>query len=77
MTATAEERAKAVLAFLASGCGFDACVHPDCPSCGCLAYIAQALRQAQNDKLEEAARLMDRVMADSKAALIRTLKRED
>ncbi len=41
------------------------------------AVIASAITQAQNDKLEEAARLMERVMADSKAALIRTLKIED
>ncbi len=40
-------------------------------------FLAQAITQAQNDKLEEAARLMERVMADSKAALIRTLKIED
>ncbi len=39
--------------------------------------IEHALIAAENDKLEEAARLMDRVMADSKAALIRTLKHED
>lgn len=39
--------------------------------------ITQAIAQAQNDKLEEAARLMERVMADSKAALIRTLKSKD
>lgn len=39
--------------------------------------IIKAIVSAQNDKLEEAARLMDRVMADSKAALIRTLKHED
>ena len=42
-----------------------------------VALLTHAIRQAENSKLEEAARLMDRVLADSKAALIRTLKHKD
>lgn len=72
---TARERAKAFVQSYGCGLGSDQpCSGEDC---SCVEKAAQALRQAENDKLEEAARLMDRVMADSKAALIRTLKHED
>lgn len=52
----AETRAKEVMAWLRQECSDSICTHLDCPSCGCMAYLAQALHQAQNDKLEEAAR---------------------
>lgn len=67
-----ETRAKETLERILKGIGDGSVTATDAE-----ALIAQALRQAENDKLEEAARLMDRVMADSKAALIRTLKQED
>lgn len=43
------------MAWLRQECSDAICAHLDCPSCGCMAYITQALHQAQNDKLEEAA----------------------
>jgi len=47
-TPTAEERAKKALEFIGWGCGFDVCEHPDCPSCGCMAYLSKAIREAED-----------------------------
>lgn len=55
----AETRAKEIMAWLRQECSDSICTHLDCPSCGCMAYITTALRQAENDKLEEAARAVD------------------
>jgi hypothetical protein len=56
MTSTAEERAKEIMTWLRRECSDAICAHLDCPSCGCMAFIAQAIRSAENDKLEEAER---------------------
>ena len=54
-TPTAEERAKNALEFIGWGCGADVCEHLDCPSCGCMAYLAQAIREAEDAAYERAA----------------------
>lgn len=52
---TARERAKAFVQSYGCGLGSDqTCSGEDCP---CVEKAAQALRQAENDKLEEAAAL--------------------
>lgn len=55
----AETRAKEIMAWLRQECSDAICTHLDCPSCGCMAYLVQAIRQAENDKLEEAARVAE------------------
>ena len=58
-TPTAEERAKNALEFIGWGCGADVCEHLDCPSCGCMAYLAQAIREAEDAAYERAAAKFD------------------
>jgi hypothetical protein len=53
-----EERAKAALEFIGWGCGLDACKESDCPSCGCMAYLATAIREAEDAAYERAAENM-------------------
>lgn len=43
------------MAWLRQECSDAICAHLDCPSCGCMAFITGAIRQAENEKLEEAA----------------------
>lgn len=52
----AETRAKEIMAWLRRECSDSICTHLDCPSCGCMAYLVQAITRAENDKLEEAER---------------------
>jgi hypothetical protein len=53
-----EERAKAALEFIDWGCGFEACAAPDCHSCGCMAYLARAFKEAEDAAYERAAENM-------------------
>lgn len=59
MLVSPEERAKAVMAWLRQECSDAICTYLDCPSCGCMAYLAQAIRDAEDAALERAAAIAD------------------
>lgn len=48
MTTTPEERAKEIMARLRQDCADAICTYLDCPSCGCMSYLAQAIREAED-----------------------------
>ena len=77
----AETRAKEIMAWLRQECSDAICAHLDCPSCGCMAFITGAIRQAENEKLEEARLIASdesiHPLADQIAERIRSLKSKD
>ena len=72
-----EQRAKKALEFIGWGCGLDACKEPDCPSCGCKAYLALAFKEAEDAAYERAAAMFEADGELVEAASVRSLKSQE